>query len=244
MPSHSFVWRAMALAIAAAALTATAQAVALQTHLAISPQPLTTPAAPNSAQPQLTVSNRGVLLSWIERTGDLATLKFSERTSAGWTAARTVASGNNWFVNWADVPSVLRLPSGPIVAHWLQKSAASTYAYDVRLSYSLDDGKTWSASFLPHHDGTPTEHGFASLFPIADGFGLVWLDPSTRAAERGARSGQAAAHADHGSEHMLLHYARFDAKWQEVENTVIDARVCECCPTAAAITSEGIITAY
>ena len=29
---------------------------------------------------------------------------------------------------------------------------------------------------LPHHDGTPTEHGFASLFPIGDGFGLVWLD--------------------------------------------------------------------
>ena len=210
----------------------------------ISPQGIATPAAANSAQPQLSVSKRGVLLSWIERSGDLATLKFSERTATGWSPARTIASGRDWFVNWADVPSALRLPSGALVAHWLQKSAASTYAYDVRLSYSLDDGKTWSPSFLPHHDGTPTEHGFASLFPIGDGFGLVWLDPSTRAAERGARSGQAVSHADHGSEHMLLHYARFDAKWQEVENTVIDARVCECCPTAAAVTSEGIITAY
>ncbi len=71
---------------------------------------------------------------------------------------------------------MLRLPSGAIVAHWLQKSAASTYAYDVRLSYSTDDGKTWSPSFTPHHDGTPTEHGFASLFPMGEGFGLVWLD--------------------------------------------------------------------
>jgi len=208
------------------------------------PRSIATPAAPNSAQPQLSVSERGVLLTWIERSGDLATLKFSERTASGWSAPKTIASGRDWFVNWADVPSALRLPSGALVAHWLQKSAASTYAYDVRLSYSLDDGQTWSPSFLPHHDGTPTEHGFASLFPIGDGFGLVWLDPSTRAAERGARSGQAASHADHGPEHMLLHYARFDARWQEVENTVIDARVCECCPTAAAVTSEGIITAY
>src|SRR6187200_1501786 len=136
----------------------------------LKPQTIDTPASAGSAQPQLSVSKRGVMLSWIERSGDLATLKFSERTSAGWTPARTIASGKDWFVNWADVPSALRLPSGAVVAHWLQKSAASTYAYDVRLSYSTDDGKTWSPSFTPHHDGTPTEHGFASLFAIGDGF--------------------------------------------------------------------------
>jgi hypothetical protein len=155
------------------------ESVAVQTFIS-TPQPIASPAAANSAQPQLSVSKRGVLLSWIERSGDLATLKFSERTATGWSAAKTIASGKDWFVNWADVPSALRLPSGAIVAHWLQKSAASTYAYDVRLSYSTDEGKTWSKSFTPHHDGTPTEHGFASLFPMGDGLGLVWLDPSTR----------------------------------------------------------------
>ena len=139
----------------------------------LAPRSIATPAAPNSAQPQLSVSKRGVLLSWIERSGDLATLKFSERTAAGWTPARTIASGRDWFVNWADVPSALRLPSGAIVAHWLQKSAASTYAYDVRLSYSTDDGKTWSPSFTPHH-GAPTEHGFIPVSVPAD-LG-VWLD--------------------------------------------------------------------
>jgi hypothetical protein len=159
----------------ALALPLIATIVAGQPQLTV-PQPLQSPAAANSAQPQLTVSKRGVLLSWIERAGDLATLKFAERTPSGWSSPRSVASGRDWFVNWADVPSVLRLPSGALVAHWLQKSAASTYAYDVRLSVSTDDGKTWSASFLPHHDGTPTEHGFASLFPLAEGFGLVWLD--------------------------------------------------------------------
>lgn len=216
----------------------------------LAPQAVATPAAANSAQPQLSVSSRGVLLSWIERTGDLATLKFSERTAAGWSAPKTIASGRDWFVNWADVPSALRLPSGAIVAHWLQKSAASTYAYDVRLSYSIDDGKTWSPSFTPHHDKTPTEHGFASLQPMGDGFGVVWLD---------GRNMKGGEHAEHGGGSMTVRFARFDPStppasgpaslrasrsFKQVEETEIDARVCECCPTAAAVTSEGLITAY
>ena len=127
---------------------------------------LASPAAAGSAQPQLSVSSRGVLLSWIETTADRATLRFSERTANGWSAPRTVASGTDWFVNWADVPSVVRLADGTLAAHWLQKSGAGTYAYDVRLSSSRDEGKTWTASFTPHHDGTKTEHGFASLFQM------------------------------------------------------------------------------
>lgn len=66
---------------------------------------LPTPAGADSTQPQLTVSARGALLSWIERSGDRATLKFSERTARGWTRAMTAASGADWFVNWADVPA-------------------------------------------------------------------------------------------------------------------------------------------
>lgn len=206
--------------------------VALQTTGPLVPQPIATPAGVNSAEPQLTVSKRGVLLSWIERSGELATLKFAERTASGWSAPITVAAGRDWFVNWADVPSVLRLPSGALVAHWLQKSANSTYAYDVRLSTSVDDGKSWSPSFLPHHDGTPTEHGFASLFPVGDGFGLVWLDGRNMKGEHDAL----------GS--MTVRFARFDRAFKQVEETEIDARVCECCPTTAAVTSEGIIAAY
>src|SRR4029450_12594820 len=104
---------------------------------------LVSPAAAGSGQPQLSVSSRGVLLSWGEQAGDRATLRFSERTAGGWSAARSIASGTDWFVNWADVPSVVRLSDGTLAAHWLQKSGAGTYAYDVRLSYSRADGRPW-----------------------------------------------------------------------------------------------------
>lgn len=204
----------------------------------ITPNPLASPAPPNSAQPQLSVSKRGALLSWIERAGDLATLRFAERTAKGWTEPRTVASGRDWFVNWADVPSVIRLPSGTLAAHWLQKSGPGTYAYDVRLSHSADDGKTWAPSFLPHHDNAKAEHGFASLFPIGDGLGLVWLDGR---AMKGGHDDHAAG-AETGA--MSVRYAQFDKNWKQVADTQVDGRVCECCPTTAVVTSEGVIAAY
>lgn len=194
-----------------------------------------TPAATNTAQPQLTVSARGVLLSWVEQDGERATLKFAERAAGKWSAPRVVASGSDWFVNWADVPSVTRIANGTLVAHWLQKSGKGTYAYDVRLSYSTDDGKTWAASFSPHNDGTQTEHGFVSMFPAGpDGLGLVWLD------------GRATGGGDHGSGHggMAVRYGAFDRAWKQTADAPIDLRVCECCPTAAAVTSDGPIVVY
>ena len=206
------------------------------TPFALQVLPVEGPAGLNSAQPQLSVSTRGVLLSWIEREGARATLRFAERTPTGWSVPRTVATGDNWFVNWADVPSVLRLPDGTLAAHWLQKSGPGTYAYDVRLSYSKSDGQTWSTPFVPHTDGTLTEHGFASLFPMAAGsLGLVWLD---------GRAMHPSGHDSASGGAMTLRFGAFDRGWKPVAETALDLRVCECCPTTAAVTAEGPIVAY
>ncbi|MBA3886287.1 MAG: exo-alpha-sialidase, partial [Acidobacteria bacterium] len=167
--------------------------------------PLDSPAVERSGQPQITVSGDRAILSWIERSGRTATLKFADRTGDGWSEPRTVASGDDWFVNWADVPSVIRLADRSLVAHWLQKSGPGTYAYDVRLAFSKDEGRTWSSSVTPHHDGTQTEHGFASLFQAPDnGLSLVWLDG------RHMSGGHGDGHAGHGPGAMTLRAATFD----------------------------------
>lgn len=185
----------------------------------------------------MTVSTRGVLLSWVERTGSHAALKFAERTAAGWSAPQQVAAGSDWFVNWADVPSVIRLADDSIYGHWLQKSGASTYAYDVRLARSIDNGRTFSASFTPHDDGTQTEHGFASLFQMPGaGLGLVWLDG------RAMKGGD--GHGGEGGGEMSVRAATFDSRGTRRSDALIDVRACECCPTALAVTSEGPIAAY
>jgi hypothetical protein len=198
-------------------------------------QPLASPAQDGSAQPQLTIQSDRATLSWIEHSGKHATLRFAERNRTGWSAPKDVATGDDWFVNWADVPSVVRLADGTLTAHWLQKSAAGTYAYDVRLSFSRDDGQTWTRAVSPHHDGTPTEHGFASLFQVpGSGLGLAWLD---------GRSMKSGGHdSDHGA--MSLRAATFDTTGTQTSETLVDDRVCECCPTAVAVTSEGPIAAF
>lgn len=201
---------------------------------------LTTPAAEGSAQPQLNVFGDRALLSWIERSDERATLKFAERTSSGWSPARTVSTGTDWFVNWADVPSVIGLGDHSFAAHWLEKSAAGPYSYDVRLAFSQDDGQTWSTPRSPHHDSTHTEHGFVSMFqaPGGSGLGLVWLD---------GRAMKELTQNDHqrmdlGA--MSLRGGTFDVNGMQTSETLIDDRVCECCPTAAAVTSEGPIVAF
>jgi hypothetical protein len=228
--------RRLGLFLSLVALCGSAAATQQDTQWALPISDVRSPAASDSGEPQLTVSSRGVLLSWVERSGQTATLKLAERTTSGWSEARAVASGTDWFVNWADVPSVLRLADGTLAAHWLQKSGPSTYAYDVRLSHSADNGKTWSPSFRPHSDGTQTEHGFASLLQMPGaGLGVLWLD--------GRATG--GGHQGHGSGGaMSVRFGAFDRHWKQTAETAVDLRACDCCPTAAAATSDGILAAF
>ncbi|MEQ1757085.1 MAG: sialidase family protein [Vicinamibacterales bacterium] len=197
-------------------------------------QSVPSPAGPGSLEPNVTVSERGLLVSWVERQDKLATLKFAERTADGWTATKTVASGDNWFVSHADVPTVLRMRDGTLVANWLVETDASIEAYNLMLSYSKDDGATWARPFTPHNDKTTTQHGFASFYELPGTFGLVWLDG--RAQELDTTSPEGGA--------MSIRSATFNSAWTQTSDTAVDLRVCECCSTTVAVTSDGPITAF
>jgi hypothetical protein len=200
----------------------------------ISVQRTAPPAGPNSSEPQLTHSPRGPMLTWIERVGTTTHLKFSERTDAGWSQPITAASGEKWFLSYADVPSVLRLGNGSLAAQWLVQTDPQTEAYDLYLSHSEDEGKTWATPFTPHHDGTRFQHGFASLVELSGNtLGVLWLDGRNSEVTEDPASGT-----------MMLRFAAFDASWKQVADTDVDRMVCECCPTAAVQTADGLLTAY
>lgn len=233
LPCMQATARAAALVVLVTTVVAFARD---QAPTALSIERLDSPAGADTAQPQLAAYGDRVILSWVARSGSRASLQLAERTSAGWTEPRTAASGDSWFVNWADVPSVIPLADGTLAAHWLQKSANSTYAYDVRLSFSRDAGRSWTSSVTPHHDGTKTEHGFASLFQTPGaGLGLVWLD---------GRAMKSDSHDGHDVGSMSLRSAVFNPDGTQRSESLVDARVCECCPTAVVVTSDGPITAY
>ncbi len=46
-------------------------------------------------------------------------LRMATRDQAGWNDPRTVAQGENWFVNWADFPSVIALKDGSLAVVYL-----------------------------------------------------------------------------------------------------------------------------
>ena len=202
---------------------------------------LPSPAGQASGQPFLSTGRGGRLyLSWVEKLADKrSALRFSVREGAGWTPPRTAAEGENWFVNWADFPTLVALPDGSLAAHWLVRRGAGAFTFDVRVARSFDGGRTWTEPLTPHRDGKEAEHGFVSMFPTAGrALGAVWLDGRE---QKPPAPGSAHGHA-HGD--MTLRYAAVSREGGLVAETLLDARVCECCQTSAAVTSEGTLVVY
>jgi hypothetical protein len=198
---------------------------------------IVTPAAPGSGEPSLALGPDGrVYLAWQEPADDSATaLRWAVLEDGGWSDPRTIAAGADWFVNWADFPALAVLPGGGMAAHWLQKSGAGTYAYDVRVSVSADGGESWSAGATPHTDGTRTEHGFVSMWPVGrDSVGLVWLD--------GRNTG--GGHDGHGGGPMTLRATVVGPDGGALPDVEVDPSVCDCCQTGAALTSAGPVVVY
>ena len=196
------------------------------------------PTAAAAAQPHLARTPDGVpILSWQEAGEKGHSLKYSLLHGKVWSDAVTIASGDRWFVNWADFPSVVAIDENLWAAHWLVKKPGGTYAYDVAMSLSNDAGASWSQPITPHADNTATEHGFVTVFPWNGSAGAVWLDG--RAMESNEMS-------DHGSGQgtMSLRFARVSADGSIDESTIIDDMTCDCCATDVAMGTTGPILAY
>ncbi|MES2874628.1 MAG: exo-alpha-sialidase, partial [Bacteroidota bacterium] len=115
---------------------------------------LASPSDSSSAEPYLFTDKNGVVyLSWIEKVKETSFLKFSSFSNDEWSKSRVIASGNNWFVNWADYPMLASDGEGNMIAHILEKSENGTYTYDVKTLTSSDKGANWSPSRILHDDG-------------------------------------------------------------------------------------------
>lgn len=196
---------------------------------------IASPAGPGSTEPNLTVGpGRRVYLSWLEPAGDSTyALKLAARIGNTWSAPRTIVRDKNFFVNWADFPSVIALPDGRLAAHWLQRSGPGRYSYGVRVSQSRDGGATWTPPIVPHRARVETEHGFVSLWPAGDRLGAIWLD-----GRKYRPTGQTAPNE------MMLISTTIGPDNSLAPESGVDDRVCDCCQTAAAIAASGPVVVY
>ena len=190
--------------------------------------PIDPPAGPGSMAPSLVPAGRDVLLTWLEPVEPEGhRLRFSRLSDGKWSAPATVASGTNFFANWADFPSVAQAADGSLVAHWLAKTGSDTYAYGIYLARSTDGGATWRPAGLLHDDGVPAEHGFVSWLPEGKTLRAFWLDGRETAK---------------GGSMTLRSTVLQDGKPRPAE--LLDDRVCDCCQTDAALAADGPVVAY
>jgi peroxiredoxin len=199
------------------------------------------PAGPGAMAPNLAVSRDAeLLLTWLEPEESSEDkpaahrLRFATLKAGAWSEAATIARGEALVANWADFPSTARGANGVLVAHWAERSAASPYAYDVLLGRSTDDGRSWRRIGPAHDDKTATEHGFVSLLEDGSGVRAFWLDGRETAGSEG--------HDSHGAGAMTLRTAVLGKSLGGGE--LLDGRVCDCCGTSAAMTSEGPVVVY
>ncbi len=193
----------------------------------------------HGAQPHLaTLSDESALLSWLAPAGEGVALKVTRFDGERWSTPKAINAGDDWLVNWADFPSVTPVSNQVWAAHWLVRKHGGTYAYDVHAAISADAGTTWSKPFVVHDDDSPTEHGFATLFPWAGDLGVLWLDG--RFTQGGQGHGADAAH----QAGMTLRSARLDAAGTAKSRIEVDNLVCDCCGTDVAIAASGPVAVY
>lgn len=204
---------------------------------------LSSPSKSTSGEPFLfTDKDSTVYLSWIETSADKTILKFSSLQNNQWSEPMIIATGNTWFVNWADYP-MIATNGKQFVAHFLDKSGEGTYAYDVKLTTSGDSGNKWTEPQVLHDDGKKVEHGFVTLLPYGENFFVTWLDGRNTEIE-GMKEMKGMDHHDghHGA--MSLRAAVIDAKGNKIKEWELDNKTCDCCQTSAAITTNGPVVVY
>jgi hypothetical protein len=195
------------------------------------------PGGAGSGQPRFSLAADGVpVMSWLEPAGDGAVLRYATFAAGAYGSPREVTRGDDFMVNWADMPSVQPITRDVWAAHWLKLAPDSAGAYHVATVVSDDGGATWTAPEQLNDDNAMAEHGFVELFPWNDGIAAFWLDGR-----------QLAEWSFDEPDKLLgtsLRIARLDYSGAVVAREVVDELVCDCCQPDHAMTSSGPVVAY
>jgi hypothetical protein len=203
--------------------------------------PLETPAPAGSQAYSLSSGADGkAYLTWTEPDAEgRHALKFARHDGHRWSAPKAISHGANWFVNWADHPSMTAMPDGSLLAHWLVHTGRTqgAYGYGIRVARSTDQGATWSTIFEDGMQNVSDYAGFLTFAPGAHGVDAIYLTPL--APDEGTEA--------HGGEHeavKTLASVSFGTDVSVRTQKVVDTDVCSCCPTDIALTAAGPVAVY
>jgi hypothetical protein len=183
--------------------------------IAMSITPRAFPFGHSTVTPYVVADGNGFDVSWV----DGKTFNFAHFDGVKWSKANVIARGD-MLENRADYPSIA-VSGRNVFAQWREEAGKGRR---ILLARSNDGGATWSKAVTPHPI-MDREFGFVSMQPLADGTArIAWLDGREKETELRAvtmsMSGTLGAQA------------------------VVDARVCDCCQTAMAMTPRGPLVVY
>jgi hypothetical protein len=185
------------------------------------------PSVPGSIQPNWAVAADGsVLLSWVEPVKEGSyNLRYAVRKGGAWSEARTIAANRSFWRHPAEIPELLALSDGTLLAHWVENGKEEAEYIFVS---SSKDGMKWTAPQMAHKDRAPVQHGLASI--VASGpqeASILWLQ---------------ALKGDDGPVSLMRTVVGADGK--EIREEELDKDVCQCCPTSVVKTGKGLLVAY
>jgi len=222
------VHRSLFLFMMAAGAVAACFAAPMPMALNVSVDDLRSPAGAGAMGSSLTTSSAGATwLSWIEPDGENQhALKFARFDVANrrWSEPRLVASGADWFVNWADFP-VLAARDDRLLAVWFVNPPDGDgrhAGYHAEFAVSHDAGTTWSRPQPLAPDSRSVEFVALQVLPPASVL-AAWLD--------GRQRSGAGAH-----DRQSL-YARVVGGPQP--DFLVDPSVCDCCQLSMIPTPDG-----
>lgn len=200
---------------------------------------ISTPAGPGSMGAALArAADGGIFLSWLEPIDEenwqLRLSRF-DRSAQAWHTPVTIARGADWFVNWADFPTVTPLGDGHLLAVWFVNNPATAHGggdhghgagYHAQYSLSRDGGATWSAP-QPITGESRMNEFVAALALNENARALVaWLDGRDRATNGGVQKLYAQTLLAGGPD------------------ALVDGSVCDCCQLSLVGVRDGALLAY
>ncbi len=198
------------------------------------------PAEMGSQYPNLYLDDSGATtMSWLSAIEeDIYAIEFSTYTNGRWSVPRTVDINQNYFVNWADFPSVVSKNGEVVAAHWLRKIGGGPYAYNVNIAFPAVEARRWTEPITPHRDSTATEHGFVSMEPLDENRVLaIWLDGRKT-------EGRDHAEYDDPEKAMTLRSAEVSRDGTLENEREIDAMICDCCQTDMIMANGRALAVY
>jgi hypothetical protein len=196
---------------------------------ALKPVAVPNPSVSGAIQPNWAVTADGnAVLSWVEPTkGGGYTLRYAVRRGGAWLEAHTIATGRPFWRHPAEVPGLVSLSDGTLLAQWVEKGKESSDEETIFVS-SSSDGIHWTKPLIAHRDKSPVQHGLVSM--AASGpkeASLFWLQ---------------ALKGEDGPVSLMRTVVGTDGK--EIREEELDNDTCSCCPTSVANTSKGLLVAY